>query len=145
MPLNKSYSNYVSLGSFCSVAMELERFGLRSASFPFDWLLSDFRGVVEAINSNFGAFFDESFFEQSKQRLYVYRNSKYGFEFVHNFSKYKPLSTQLDVFREKYNRRINRFFKVICDSATYYWILFNHMGVEISSNFSCGGISLNVF
>ena len=72
MPLNKSYSNYVSLGSFCSVAMELERFGLRSASFPFDWLLSDFRGVVEAINSNFGAFFDESFLNnQNKGCMYI--------------------------------------------------------------------------
>lgn len=113
MPLDRNYSNYISLGSFCSVAMELERYGLRSASYPFDWLLSPFNGVIEAINSKFEALFDESLYEQSKQRLYVYRNSKYNFEFVHDFTKYKPLSSQFSTFCEKYNRRINRFFEAV--------------------------------
>ena len=45
--------NYISLGYFCSVASELERYGLRGESYPFDWVISDFGGVVEAIQNNF--------------------------------------------------------------------------------------------
>ena len=41
---NKEYKHFISLGYFCSVAMELERFGLRSESGPFDWVISDMRG-----------------------------------------------------------------------------------------------------
>lgn len=39
-----NYKHVISLGFFCSVALELERKGLRDASYPFDWLISDFQG-----------------------------------------------------------------------------------------------------
>lgn len=37
--------NYISLGYFCSIAMDLEKLGLRNESLPFDWVISDFEGV----------------------------------------------------------------------------------------------------
>lgn len=48
--------HYISLGYFCSIAMELERLGLRSESSPFDWLISDFEGVIHAIENHFEDF-----------------------------------------------------------------------------------------
>ena len=51
-----SFSHFISLGYFCSVALELERVGLRSASSPFDWLVSDFSGVIDLIENHFDSF-----------------------------------------------------------------------------------------
>ena len=113
------YAHYISLGHFCSVAMELERFGLRSASFPFDWLITDFRGVIDAIDSNFEHFFDETLFAQSSKQLYCYKNTKYDFEFVHDFSKYEQFHKQFATFREKYERRILRFYKTIREPTLF--------------------------
>lgn len=40
----KKYENFISLGYFCSVALELQRLGLRSCSSPFDWCISEWSG-----------------------------------------------------------------------------------------------------
>ena len=40
-----SYKHIISLGWFGSIAEELERLGLRSAIYPFDWILSDWETV----------------------------------------------------------------------------------------------------
>lgn len=50
------YDNFISLGYFCDVAKDLEQLGLRDVSSPFDWCISDFRGVVAAIENNFHDF-----------------------------------------------------------------------------------------
>lgn len=135
MILKCGYSNYISLGHFCSVAMELERYGLRSASFPFDWLITDFSGIVKSVNDHFVGFFDISLYEQSKKRLYVYRNKELNFEFVHDFSKYKPLSEQFKEFEQKYNRRIQRFYNEIKKPTLFIRYIKDQLELEfIESN-----------
>lgn len=37
----KKYESVISLGYFCSVAIELEKMGIRNFSTPFDWLITD--------------------------------------------------------------------------------------------------------
>ena len=64
---SKSYSHFISLGYFCSVAMELERTGLRASSSPFDWLISDFTGVTDVINNHFKDFLDYDLLFQNHQ------------------------------------------------------------------------------
>ena len=60
--MKRKFSNIVSLGSFCSVAMELEKKGLRGASYPFDWLISDsFECVISEIENGFGDFLNLEF------------------------------------------------------------------------------------
>ena len=51
--LRSNYSNFISLGYFCGVAEDLERIGLRSFSSPFDWLITDFKGVIKLIENRF--------------------------------------------------------------------------------------------
>lgn len=34
------FKHIISLGHFCGVAQELERLGLRDASYPFEWLIT---------------------------------------------------------------------------------------------------------
>lgn len=111
--------HYISLGYFCSVAMELEKMGLRTESSPFDWLISDFDGVIRAIQNEFCDFLEYTYMEQSKDIHKHYRNKKYGFKFFHDFNEYIPLEKQLPVVREKYDRRIKRFYKTISEPTVF--------------------------
>ena len=54
--LNGKKINYVSLGHFCSVANELEMLGLRTEALPFDWVISDFEGIILLIKDRFNDF-----------------------------------------------------------------------------------------
>ncbi len=99
------YKHYISLGYFCSVAMELEKYGLRDASYLFDWLITDFEGVMDAI-SNY--FYDYVLFDnlyQNKDNRSIYFDKKYKFSYVHDFNKYRSLNSQIDQVK-KYRRDI---------------------------------------
>ena len=50
------YSNCISLGGNCSVACSLSKLGLRNASGPFDWYVSDFSSVLAQIENEFQDF-----------------------------------------------------------------------------------------
>jgi hypothetical protein len=111
--------NYISLGYFCSVAIELEKLGLRSESSPFDWTLADFKGVIAAIEENFSGFMDYEYLLQSGEYREIYLNSRYNIKFFHDFDMYRPLSVQLPEVRKKYDRRIERFYKSICEPTLF--------------------------
>lgn len=111
---SERFENVISLGSFCSPALEIERFGFRNTSFPFDWCLTDdFSKVLELIDNGFKDLFDFSLFYQWTSQRQVYDNKKYSMTFVHDFSKYEPLSGQLSKVHEKYDRRITKFYDAI--------------------------------
>ena len=105
--------NYISLGYFCSVAMELERFGLRTMSSPFDWLIVDFKGAIDAIENQFEGFLTLEYLAQSRENRSWYKNLKYQVEFRHEFDQYHSLKSQLAPVQEKYERRIRRFYETI--------------------------------
>lgn len=107
------YDNYISLGYFCEVAQDLEKLGLRNMSSPFDWGISSFPGVVEAIENNFEGFMDYENLSQVSSNRRHYHEDKYNFFFFHDFNKYKSLDEQYEQVKEKYNRRIDRFLKSI--------------------------------
>lgn len=57
--MEENYRHFISLGFFCSVASELERYGLRSASGPFDWQSCDsFKERMDLINNRFEKFWE---------------------------------------------------------------------------------------
>lgn len=105
--------NIISLGFFCSIAEELERMGFRSRSSPFDWLISDFEGVLKLLDNNFEYFLEYELLYQKVDQKAVYKNIKYDISFYHDFNKFKPLIDQLAVVQEKYSRRIEQFYKDI--------------------------------
>lgn len=111
--------NYISLGYFCSVASELEKLGLRTESSPFDWVISDFEGVLLAIQNNFSDYLNYSFLAQNKQNHSVYKNIKYNIVFFYDFSQYTSLKEQLPEIQDKYNRRISRFYKSITNPTLF--------------------------
>ncbi len=105
--------NYISLGYFCSVALDLERMGLRNESSPFDWVVSDFEGVITAIREHFADFLNYNYLAQNEKSHGIYKNTKYNITFHHDFDKYKALTRQIDAVQKKYARRIERFYKTI--------------------------------
>ena len=118
-PLITQYKHFISLGYFCSVALELERTGLRSTSSPFDWLLCSFTGVMDAINHHFVDFLDSNYLYQDAKNHRQYVNPKYDFYFVHDFDKYRSLQDQLPAVVNKYNRRIERFYHSIVEPTLF--------------------------
>lgn len=109
----KQYKHFISLGYFCSVALELERIGLRSTSSPFDWCISNYEGVIDAIENHFENFLNYDYLFQSDTVHGNYFNIKYKIWFFHDFDKYHSLEEQLPTVRDKYLRRIERFYENI--------------------------------
>ena len=111
--MNVNYENFISLGYYCDVAKDLEELGLRSASAPFDWVISDLRGVILAIDNNFNDFMNLELLSQSINDRSHYFDPVYNVFFFHDFSKYKSLEAQYVYVKEKYERRIKRFYEKI--------------------------------
>lgn len=114
------YRHIISLGHFCSVASEIERFGFRDKSYPLDWVLSkSFESVVKLINNRFGDYLKEDYLYQSPSIRWQYRNMEYNIEFVHDFSEWKSFDSQIEEVRQKYQRRINGFYKAIQEPTLF--------------------------
>lgn len=113
------YRHFISLGYFCSVSLELERVGLRDTSSPFDWCISDLEGVKNVIENHFEGFLDYENLSQHTDNLAHYTNMRYHISFYHDFNQYTSLEKQLPSVREKYNRRIDRFYQNIKEPTLF--------------------------
>lgn len=114
------YKHIISLGSFCSPALEIERLGLRDGSYPFDWVLSrSINNIVELISNGFSDLFNVDFFYQWKSQCSTYENIKCDIVFVHDFSQWRDLDSQLQQVMDKYQRRINRFYNAIQEKTLF--------------------------
>lgn len=104
----------VSLGYFCSPAMEFKRINRRPFSLPFDWLITPkLSDVINLINNNFEDFLYEEYFYQLLEHPQYYRNIKYNIDFYHDFSPFVSFDSQINDVTVKYNRRISRFYDII--------------------------------
>lgn len=113
------FSHFISLGYFCSVALELERLGLRSASSPFDWCISGFEGVLTLIENHFEDYLEIENMSQNANKKEQYRDDKYDIAFFHDFNQYQSLDKQLRTVKEKYQRRIKRFYEQISEPTLF--------------------------
>lgn len=103
------FEKIVSLGHFCSIAIELNEFGIREESYPFDWVISDFQSIIELINNDFKGFIKLSHLFQDKNKRNYYYCDLSKIWFYHDFyEKIPPAFNFLNVKR-KYKRRIKRF------------------------------------
>ena len=118
------YQNIISLGFFCGPAQEIKSIGLRNASYPFDWIISNFESVLLLLKNNFKDFLKEEFLiidktEKELKETYVIKNTKYDIKFFHDFKKGYSIYEQLPEIKEKYNRRIQRLYKTIEKSTLF--------------------------
>ena len=134
------YNLIYSLGRDCACATYMSRFGLRTCSGPFDWLTmpltmdTDFQRRVELILTDFNSFWNPEDFRFlpkdpkvfNDEKCDYYENIKTGFWFFHDFPKGIPFEESLPKVREKYQRRIARFYREIHKHKRVLLIWFNH-------------------
>lgn len=112
---NSKYKHIISLGHICAPAMQLEKYNLRDASYPFDWLIfADFDLMLKFIeNENEEKLYQIDQFDQGVNNRNHYRHRGFNIRFLHDFNSYEPLAKQFPNFIEKYKRRFKRFYNAI--------------------------------
>ena len=139
----KKYYNLIPIGYSCDVALELECMGLRTKSYPFDWIISDLQSFLILLSNNFEDFINVNFLYKNNKYLsktYVVSHKKYNIEFYHDFYREKSISEQINSVYAKYYRRINRlyediklpslFIHYIKDIDDYYFIKKNYKKID---------------
>lgn len=102
----KIFKSYISLGWYCGTAASMEKHGLRSFAYPFDWVSSlDFGGVFYQMETNFAEFLEYDNLEQTS--ITTFRDMKYNLIFPHDIEL--SLKKEYSKIYEKYQRRIQRF------------------------------------
>lgn len=99
----------ISLGGTCHTAIALRDIGFRKESFPLDWVIStDHINFIKILNEDFYSFTDEKSFTQV-DGVPARRNLYYALDFPHDFDQLMDKATEWVSFKEKYERRIERF------------------------------------
>ena len=108
---------YISLGGNCSVTYQLKKFNLKKESYPFDWSKITINQLIIVLENNFFDYhttieikkmslqhLDKDNFINSTYLL----NNKYNIGFAHELINLN----QIDDFKEKIKRRIERFCNI---------------------------------
>jgi len=111
---------WVSLGSHCEVAWYLGNNDLRTAAYPFDWLLTlDHSTCLSLIQEEFLHFMDEAFLVPGSGGNVI--NTYYSVDFRHDWLT-GSIEEHMPTVRDKYQRRIKRFFKLADYPGKVYFI-----------------------
>lgn len=101
------FENFVSLGAKCPVAASMAKFGLRSWSGVFDWLITDdFQWVLYYIENDFAGFFEKENLERYSDDPTKFREKTSGFLFIHENDLFEQAYEKI---KEKYEKRIAMF------------------------------------
>lgn len=123
--LNKKYDFVVSIGEDCACAMYLNKFLLRTRSYPFDWLCNaPFETRINLILNDFDGFMEHDnmrWFPKPSSGLRDMENENYEdtatkFYFYHDFKSGVDFESMFSIVREKYDRRIKRFYDALANS-----------------------------
>lgn len=107
------FSNFVSLGCSCFTASSMSKYGLRSCSGPFDWLITEkLEWILHYLDNCFDDFLDRECLEPYQLGMNdAFRDGTSGFLFLHE-GKYPVEDKAFLELKEKYKRRIDRFLKI---------------------------------
>ncbi|MCA0172182.1 DUF1796 family putative cysteine peptidase [Bacillus sp. RAR_GA_16] len=135
--IKKPYDLIVSLGSSCSPAAHLRRNNLRKFSMPFDWIvtpnLSDVGQVVQNQFQDFmllenlrlqdgqANFLDDTESIQTSKSYFV-QDTHNNMLSVHDFPVHSDLSVTYPAYRQKLDRRIERFLLHLQHSSSVLFI-----------------------
>lgn len=104
------FKAFISLGWACVTAASMEKYGLRDGSYPFDWVWSQFYGVLHFLENDFEDFLLRDHLSVDGEHFY---DRKWGIDFIHDGSIAK--SEDYAAVCAKYRRRIDRFRKTTKD------------------------------
>lgn len=134
--IQRNYDTVISLGGSCQVAAQMARHSLRTFSGPIDWFIfSSVLCLTKAIDSGFQGFMEYQNLEiiSSTEMNYVVRDNVFDCYSYHDF----PLSCNGDIsshypqFKEKIDRRIQRFYQKLMDKESILFIRLNGESEDI--------------
>jgi Putative papain-like cysteine peptidase (DUF1796) len=109
------YDEVVGLGYSCQIAYQIGENGYRKYAYPFDWITSNFNGLILFIANRGAGFLEWGNFTTSGlikgTSTYSTTDNVYGFILIHDF--YWPLEKSYPIIKAKYDRRIQRFFNLL--------------------------------
>jgi len=92
---------FVSLGCYCGTAFALQTIGLKSFSYPFDWLRSPIEGVIQLLDSGFQNFLTYSTQVDKGAHGMLYGETRWGGSFWHH----NPADAKV---LQEFGRRVDR-------------------------------------
>lgn len=114
------FNHVISFGYLCPTSQDLERIGLRDSSGPFDWSRTqDLEQIINLVENNFKDFLNLDYLYQDLRDKNVYTNVKHNIVLNHDFNQYESLSSQLPNVKQKYQRRIDRFYNNIQEPTLF--------------------------
>ncbi len=134
--MKKSYDVVYSIGRDCACASYLKEFNLRACSGPFDWLTNaGFEKRFELILNGFEYFLDKQYLVQmekptmfpSDKNNDYYENTKTELYFYHDFPADTSFSDAYPSIKEKYERRIARFYNNIKTGKRVLLVWLSHI------------------
>lgn len=137
----KTYDLIYSLGEDCGCALYMERNGLRSYSGPFDWLThATLQTKFNLILNDFKGFLDKESIKPLDQENHssnlnfdLYHDINLDFHFYHDFIKDINFNKNFKSVKNKYNRRIKRFYKKINKADKVLLIWFSRYSIYDSA------------
>lgn len=131
----KRYDIVFSLGEDCAYASYMKLAHIRRVSGPFDWLThASFEERFRLLTNNFSDFLnkDDFCFLQKDPNMFndescdYYENRRTQFYFYHDFMINVPFEQSFNTVKEKYRRRIERFYNLIMKNKNVLFIWFSH-------------------
>jgi hypothetical protein len=116
---------FISLGANCAPARHFERNHLTEAFFPFDWCISEVESVYKALEEDFHGYLKQEnlkIFELAPNVTHrTFRDTYYKIIYPHDFSRDKEPLHDYEQIRNKYYRRIDRFYRALSLGKKVYF------------------------
>ena len=134
----------VSIGQGCACTSYLRRCNLQNYSYPFDWIagppmsmITDYivNGFQDFLNMEDLEPFDPGDGHGDKRTMDLYRNKRNNYHHFHDFPLNTPLEESFEMVKEKYDRRIKRFYENIDSSKKILFVWFSHFEPKEDKDF----------
>jgi hypothetical protein len=98
---------FLSIGTLCHCSYALKHIGFKKRSYPFDWIFSNPKTVLECIENKFKFFLDKTYYIS-------YKPTQCGHSLYHKhmFNHHNPLTNH--VHYGYFERCVDRFLSIAC-------------------------------
>lgn len=135
------FDNFISLGDACAVAASMSKYGSRSWSGVFDWLVTpNFNMVLHLMEHDFKGFMLKENLENLQDNKNTFQDKKFGITFIHDVEYSISLKDNYEDLYAKYNKKIqgfrkeltrkNCFLRSVCSEVELNYILKNKDYIE---------------
>lgn len=126
--METKFERCISLGWFCGVASAMSRLGLRSASGPFDWYVSDYWAVLSQIENDFREFMVRDNLRIAATNCKAFEDAKYGFYCNHDIRE--NFEEEYSAIYQKCMRRVEQFREMSTHPTVFFRCIKNQEEIE---------------